>query len=70
MGFKSGEAENKASEKGESRAKGHGSESVKEIERVGSKHPENHSFRMPKDSEISDHSKVSAEHHKAMKRMD
>jgi hypothetical protein len=31
---------------------------VSSIERVGSKNPENHSFRMPKDSEICDHSKV------------
>jgi len=35
-----------------------GENKVSDIERVGSKHPANHSFRMPKDREISDHSRV------------
>lgn len=56
MGFKSGEVENKKSMiKGEGKHS-HGAESVHNIERVGSKHPENHSFRMPKN--VTDHSIV------------
>ena len=58
MGFKSGEAENKKSmQRGEGKHS-HGAERVSEVERVGSKHSENHSFRMPKDSEVCDHSRV------------
>ena len=58
MAFKSGEAQNKHSmQKGEGKHS-HGAERVSEIERVGSKHRANHSFRLPKDSEVCDHSKV------------
>ena len=52
--------ENRGSVKGMARNdKPHRGESkVSDIGKVGSKHPENHSFRMPKDSEVCDHSKV------------
>jgi hypothetical protein len=52
--------ENKGSVKGMVRNdKPHMGESkVKDIERVGSKNPANHSFKMPKDSEVCDHSRV------------
>ena len=58
MGFKSGEAENKESmQKGEGKHS-HGAERVSEVERVGGKGHGTHSFRMPKESEVCDHSKV------------
>ena len=58
--MKSGEVENKSSMRGMKQGKEphKGEGSVKSIEHVGSKHSENHAFRMPKDSEVSDHSKV------------
>ena len=58
MGFKSGEVENKKSmQKGEGKHS-HGAETVHEIERVGGKGHGTHSFRMPKESEVADHSRV------------
>ena len=52
-----GEAENKESEKGMAKESGH-PEKVSSIERVGSPAGHGQSFRMPKDSEVADHSKV------------
>jgi hypothetical protein len=54
---KSGEAQNRKSEVGMSKKHAKVG-TVHDIERVGSKHPSNHSFRMPKDHEVTDHSKV------------
>lgn len=55
-----GKAENKASERGESRAHGSkGSETVKSIEHVGSSGPHGVRFKLPK--EVPDKSRVHAE---------
>ena len=59
-GFNSGEAQNKKSmQKGEGKHS-HGAESVSEIEHehVGSPGRTGQTFRMPKESEVADHSKV------------
>jgi hypothetical protein len=48
--------ENRASEKGESKSHGKGSETVKEIEHVGGSGSHCVRFKMPK--EVTDHSKV------------
>lgn len=47
----------RAMQKGESRH-GKGSESVHDIERVGSPGGTGHTFHMPEDHEVTDHSKV------------
>jgi hypothetical protein len=57
MAFKSGEAESAESTKGEAKASGE-PRKVSNIESVGSHAGKGVSFRMPKDSEISDHSDV------------
>jgi hypothetical protein len=57
--MKSGEAQNKASERGMVRAKkSAGSESIHSEEHVGGTGPGTHSFRLPKQHEVCDHSNV------------
>jgi hypothetical protein len=57
--MKSGEAQNKASERGMFHAKKTaGSETIHAEEKVGGHGPGTHSFRLPKQHEVTDHSCV------------
>ena len=57
--MKSGEAQNKRSMSGEAKIhKSGGDRTIKSDEVVGGKGPDAHSFRMPKDAEVCDHSNV------------
>lgn len=60
-----GPKENKASEVGMAKAKkSAGSKSIHSEEHVGGKGYGTHSFRMPKDHEIADHSDLDSPEHK------